>query len=88
MMNRVILLSVAVFLSCQYSVGHGIDKNIILGNERVMIPEEFNRLYLDEVKPAISEQTDCNDMTLTYLAGSQQVCIRLKTSLFLFCSSD
>ena len=87
-MNSVILLSVAVFLSCQYSVGHGIDNNVGSGNEVEMSPEEFNRLYLDKVKPAISEQTDCNDITLTYLAGSQQVCISLNTSLFVFCTSD
>ena len=85
MMNCITVLCVAVFLSCQCSVGHGQRPDY----DTYLTREEFNEKYKDIVTPAIAEDMGCDELNLFYLFGSYRlVSIRLRPSLLVFCILD
>ena len=84
MMNWITFCCVVVFLSCQYSVGHGEGENV--GESTPLSREEFYSKYYDLVAPAIQKKLACDDMKFIYLEGSaNHVCIHLRPSLLVFC---
>ena len=85
MMNWITVLCVAVFLSCQCSVGHGQE----FGKDTLLTAKEFNERYKDRVTPAIAKKMGCDELELNYLFGSYRlVSIRLRPSLLVFCILD
>ena len=84
MMNWITFCCVAVFLICQYSVGHGESENV--GQGMALGPEEFYEYYDDLVAPVIRKQLGCNHMAFIYHSGTEDyVCIHLRSSLLVFC---
>ena len=75
-MNWIPVLCVAAFLSCQYSIGHGVP-----GGITKLTSKEFNNRYYQLVKPEIEEEMGCDCLKFTYLQGTFQVCITLTLSL-------
>ena len=86
MMNWVTVFCFAVFLSCQYSVGHG--KNVVPGGPIPLSREDFDREFYDQVTPVIGQEFGCPSIELTYINGTSQVCIRLRPSSLVFCTLD
>ena len=85
MMNLITVLCVAVFLSCQCSVGHGQ----VFGQDTYLTRKEFNERYKDIVTPAIAKEMGCDELDLNYYFGSYRlVRIRLRPSLLVFCILD
>ena len=78
-MNWITILCVAIFLSCQCSVGHG------QGEETPVSPEEFERYYKKLVTPVIAKTMRCEEIELTYYQGTIQVRIRFRPSMHVFC---
>ena len=83
MMNWITFWCVAIFLSCQYSVGHGT------GEPTELSKEEFDERYRSLVKPEIQKDLHCQYMPIfDYIEGTQQVCIRRGPRLLVFCTID
>ena len=86
-MNWITFCWFVVFLSCQYSVGHGEGENV--GKQTKMTSEEFYYYYYDLVAPVIQEALGCDDIYMNYLQGANDpVCIFLILSLLVFCLLD
>ena len=84
MMNWITFCCVAVFLSCQYSVGHGEGENF--GGSSALYAGYFYENYYDLVAPVIQKKLGCDDMELSYGSGGQEkVCIDLRSSSLVFC---
>ena len=79
MMNWITFCCVAIFLSCQYSVGNSIP----------LSSKDFYEKYYDLVAPVIQEELDCDDLELIYDYGAEHhVCIVRRSSLLVFCLLD
>ena len=86
-MNWITFCCVAVFLICQYSVGHGEGENV--GESIALTPEKFYSKYYDLLAPGIQYTLACDDMEFIYLQGAKDhVCIHLRPSLLVFCLLD